>query len=88
MSVKLGESNFQKIISETSQLVLVDFYSDSCIPCKRLSPLLAELEETYPDQLLVGKVNVLFEAKLVEEYEVISAPTVFLIKNGEIKEKI
>ena len=36
---------------EAEGLVLADFYSDSCIPCKRLSPVLAELEETYGDAL-------------------------------------
>ena len=32
---------------EADGLVLADFYSDSCVPCKRLAPVLAELEETY-----------------------------------------
>ena len=87
MSVKLGKDNFETSVLKEEKPVLVDFYSDSCVPCKRLSPILAELEDTYGDKIVVGKVNVLFEQELVEEYGIISSPTVLLFKQGEVKEK-
>lgn len=87
MSVKLGKDNFETNVLKEEKPVLVDFYSDSCIPCKRLSPILADLEDTYGDKIIVGKVNVLFEQELVEKYDIISSPTVLLFKQGEIKEK-
>ncbi|MFR6586544.1 MAG: thioredoxin family protein [Ruminococcus sp.] len=45
MAARVNQENFQQEVLEAKGLVLADFYSDSCIPCKRLSPVLSELEE-------------------------------------------
>ncbi len=73
---------FQKEVLEADGLVLADFYSDSCVPCKRLAPVLAELEETYGDALKVVKVNINFDLPLAEKCEVTAAPTLIFFKNG------
>ena len=44
MAARVNQENFQQEVLEAKGLVLADFYSDSCIPCKRLSPILSELE--------------------------------------------
>mgnify|MGYP000296749500 CR=1 FL=1 len=64
-------------------LVLADFYSDSCIPCKRLSPVLAELEEAYGDALKVAKININFDLPLAEQYEVQAVPTLIFLPKTE-----
>jgi thioredoxin 1 len=88
MSVRLGEKNFTEEVKESSQLYIVDFYSDSCVPCKRLSPILYQIEEEYQGRLSVGKVNVAFENGLTEEYQVVSAPTVVFFQNGVEVERL
>ena len=45
MSVRANKDTFESEINEAGKLVIADFYSDSCVPCKRMSPLLAETEE-------------------------------------------
>lgn len=72
---------------EAKGLVLADFYSDSCVPCKRLSPVLAELEEAYGDALKVVKININFDLPLAEQYEVQAAPTLIFFQNGAEKER-
>lgn len=64
MAARVNQETFQKEVLEADKLVLADFYSDSCIPCKRLSPVLSELEETYSDVLKVVKINVNFDQAL------------------------
>ena len=88
MSVKLGQNNFESNVLKEEKAVLVDFYSDSCVPCKRLSPILAELEEIYADKIVVGKVNTVFEQELVSEYEIMSLPTVLFFKQGKVKGRL
>ncbi|EKC79671.1 thioredoxin, partial [human gut metagenome] len=70
------------------KLLLADFYSDSCIPCKRLSPVLFELEKEYEGKLKIAKINVNFDSELASEYEVQAAPTLVFFKNGEEKERL
>ena len=68
--------------------VVVEFYSDSCIPCKQLSPILGGLEDDYEDQVKVVKVNVNFDAELAQKHEVVASPTLLFFKNGSEVERI
>ncbi len=88
MAERLNREDFDNKILQPGKLVLIDFYSDSCVPCKRMSPLLAELEEHYADSLYVGKVNVAYETELVERYEVGTAPTLIFFKDGKQLERL
>lgn len=80
MAVKATNESFAQDIAAGT--VLADFYSDSCIPCKRMSPVLAEIEEANPDVKLV-KLNINFSAETAAKYEVTSVPTLVFFKNGE-----
>lgn len=80
---KLSSENFESKVLHSNKLVLVEFYSDGCIPCKKMAPILAELEENYEGRLVIGRVNAGFAPELAREYRVMSSPTFFLFKNGE-----
>ena len=60
-------------------LVVIDFYADWCGPCKMLSPVLDELEGTYPD-VKFCKVNVDSDPELAREFNVQSIPFVAFVK--------
>ena len=57
MAERLNKDSFQEKVLNAPGLAIADFYSDSCIPCKKLSPILADLDEKYPD-VYIGKVNI------------------------------
>lgn len=84
MAERISKSNFEEKVMKSGIPVLVDFYSDSCVPCKMLSPILGELEEEREGQLAVYKVNVNYDAELVERYGVMGAPTLILFSKGEV----
>ena len=83
MAERIHAGDFDSKVLADGTFALVDFYSDSCVPCKRMSPVLAELEESYAGKLYVGKVNIAYEPELVEKYEVSSAPTLVFFKDGK-----
>ena len=85
MAVKSTNESFPQDIAEG--LVLADFYSDSCIPCKRMSPVLAELEEEKPEVKLV-KLNINFSAETAAKYEVTSVPTLVFFRDGSEVQRI
>lgn len=85
MAVKATNESFPQDIAEG--LVLADFYSDSCIPCKRMSPVLAELEEENPEVKLV-KLNINFSAETAAKYEVTSVPTLVFFRDGSEVQRI
>lgn len=84
MAERISETDFPGKVKQAEGIVLLDFYSDSCIPCKMLSPVLGEIEEEYAGTVSVYKVNVNYEKKLADEYQVMSSPTLILFKNGEV----
>lgn len=83
MAERLNGENFESKALGTEKLALIDFYSDSCVPCKMLSPVLAELEEKYAEKLYVGKVNIAYEGDLVAKYSVMAAPTLIFFRDGQ-----
>ena len=66
--------------------VLVDFYAEWCGPCKMLSPILEDMSKS--SDYTIVKVDIDENPYLVREWEVASVPTLFIVKNGEKKEKM
>ena len=87
MAERISRSNFQEKVLERAGIVVVDFYSDSCMPCKMLAPALGELEDTYEERLKVYKVNTNFDAELAEEYGVQGTPTLLLFRDGNVTDR-
>jgi thioredoxin 1 len=83
MAARITKADFEARVLQAAKPVLVDFYSDSCIPCKQLSPVLGDLEDELEETLQIYKVNVGYEAELVEEYHIMSSPTLVLFKDGK-----
>lgn len=63
----------------------MDFYSDSCVACKKLAPVLGNAEDDYEDKIKVYKVNTNFDVELAEQYEVQANPTLILLKTDRRK---
>lgn len=88
MAKRVSSEDFEAEVLGSNLPVVVEFYSDSCIPCKQLSPILGGLEDDYEDQVKVVKVNVNFDAGLAQKYEVAASPTLLFFKDGNEVERI
>ena len=69
-------------------VTLVDFYADWCGPCKMLAPEIEALSVEMEGKAKVVKVNVDEQRELAGEYQVRAIPTLFVIKDGEVKEEL
>lgn len=65
-------------------LVLVDFGAAWCGPCRRLSPLLDELEKEMGDKFKLVKLDSDRDARLADSMRITSLPTLYLYKNGKV----
>ena len=84
MAARIGKADFEEKVLKSSLPVLVDFYSDSCIPCKQISPILGDIEDAREGSLQVYKVNVNYDMDLAGEYGVMGVPALRLFVNGEV----
>ena len=83
MSLRVSGDTFQAEVLESPVPVLVDFYSDSCVPCKRMNPIISKLEPEFEGRAKFVKVNVNFDLDLAQRYAVMASPTFVLIKGGQ-----
>ncbi len=87
MATRIYSDDFSQKVINNSLPVIVDFYSDSCIACKKLAPTLCDIEEEFEGRINVFKVNTNYETKLVEEFEIKANPTLILFKEGKVLDK-
>ena len=79
----LTKENFEQEVLQSDKPVLLDFFAAWCGPCKMLAPILDDIAAERED-IKVCKVDVDAEPELAARYQVVSIPTLFVIKNGEI----
>lgn len=78
----VNKENFDSV-KKSDKPVLLDFYADWCGPCRMVSPIVEEIAKETP-QYLVGKINVDQEPDLAQQFNVLSIPTLVVMKNGKI----
>nr|WP_295277355.1 thioredoxin [uncultured Blautia sp.] len=81
--IHVDKQNFQNEVMESDKPVLLDFWAPWCMPCRMVGPILEEIAEERSD-IKVGKINVDEQPELAGEFQVMSIPTLVVIKNGKI----
>ena len=82
-AINITKNNFQSEVLNTEKPVLLDFWASWCGPCRRVSPIVDEIADERGD-LKVGKINVDEQPELASQFQIMSIPTLIVIKNGEI----
>ena len=79
------DKNFEEVVSVNS-LILIDFWAEWCGPCKKMLPVLEEIDSE--GVILIGKLNVDENPIKTIEYNVASIPTLILFKDGKAVHQI
>jgi len=83
MTVDVTKDHFVQTIQEAEGPLLLDFWAPWCGPCRKIAPLLEEIEAE-DRTLTIGKVNIEEERELAGVFRVLSIPTLILIRQGRI----
>lgn len=79
--LEVTSKNFEQEVLKSEKTVLIDFYADWCGPCKMLSPIVEQVAQENKD-IKVVKINIDQEQDIAIKYEIMSIPTLVVIKNG------
>lgn len=79
----IDKNNFKSEVMESDRTVLLDFWAPWCMPCRMVGPILEEIAKERSD-IKVGKINVDEEPELAGQFQVMSIPTLLVMKDGKI----
>ena len=82
-ALKINKETFETEVLQSEKPVLLDFFATWCGPCKLLAPVLDQLAEEHPE-IKVCKVDVDENQELAAAFQVMSIPTLFVIKEGKV----
>lgn len=85
-TLKITKDNFQREVMESDKPVLIDFWAVWCGPCKMVSPIIDQIADERSD-IKVCKVNVDEERELAGAFQIMSIPSLIVIKDGKIVNK-
>jgi thioredoxin 1 len=77
------DATFASDVLKSGKPVLVDFWAEWCVPCKKVDPLLAEIANEMGDQVEIVKVNIEENPETAMAYGVMTVPTLTIFKDGE-----
>lgn len=80
--VSVSDEQLRSLIKASPVPVLVDFYSDSCGPCRMLAPVLQQLGQRHAGKLIIAKVDTQRHQQMASELAVSGTPAVFLYRGG------
>ena len=82
-TVVITKENFEELVVKSDKVVLLDLYADWCGPCKMVAPTVHAIAEEH-EEYLIGKINVDDDPELAQAFEIVSIPTLVVMKDGKV----
>ena len=84
-TIDVTEANFDAEVLQSTQPVLVDFYTQTCGPCRMLAPVLEEIASEMTGRVKVVKVDASENPGLCARYGIQAVPTLLYVAKGEVQ---
>ncbi len=86
--LKVTDATFAQDVLGAPLPVMVDFWAEWCGPCRMIAPALEKLAKEYAGRVRIAKLNVDENQRTSMQYQVQSIPTMLLVKNGKIVDRL
>jgi thioredoxin 1 len=83
---EINESEFNELTGNGT--VVVEFGAEWCGPCKAIAPILQKLSTDLAGRLFIYSVDIDHSPALAARHGVMSVPTLLLMKNGKVVDRI
>ena len=88
MITSVTKDTFSQEVQNHSGTVLIDFYTNTCPPCRAMAPVLDQIATERSETLKVVKIDASEEAELASAFNIRAVPTFVLIDKGALKAQL
>jgi thioredoxin 1 len=76
------DASFSTDVLQSEKPVLVDFWAEWCVPCRKVAPILEELATEYGGRVEIVKVDIDANPEVTRAYQIMSVPTLTMFVGG------
>ncbi len=87
-TIEVTDESFASEVLQSDIPVLVDYWAPWCGPCRMAEPVLEKIADEYEGRLKVCRVNVDDNREVASQYRIMSIPTIFFFKDGELVDQV
>lgn len=88
MAIDVSEKTFEAEVLKSDVPVVVDFGAKWCGPCRKLIPVLDEIENAYQKKIKIVKVDADENKELLQQCSISGLPCLLIFKNGKAVERM
>src|SRR6185295_18284075 len=78
------DTAFDQDVLNSHEPVLVDFWAQSCGPCRQIAPIIDQIAVEYKGRVKVGKLDVVSNVQTAGRYQIRGVPTLLVFKGGKV----
>jgi thioredoxin 1 len=83
----VSDADFEKVVLQSSEPVVVDFFAEWCGPCKAMAPALEQVATELKGKVKVVKLDVDQNPGTTQKYHIRAMPTLMVFKDGKVAEQ-
>jgi len=85
--LEVTDNEFEDMVGRYP-VVVVDFWSEFCPPCRMIAPVLEDLAKELQGRVVFGKVCVDTERMMAAKFGISAIPTLLIFSGGKLKDTI
>ncbi len=82
-TLAVSDADFDKVVLQSPEPVLVDFFAEWCGPCKAMAPALEQVAAELKGKVKVAKLDVDQNPGVTQKYTIQAMPTLMIFKGGK-----
>ncbi|MCD6291190.1 MAG: thioredoxin [Anaerolineae bacterium] len=86
--IHIIDAEFQTIVSESEQPVVVDFWAEWCAPCHIIAPSVEDLAAEYDGRAVIAKLDVDANPETARRLGIMGIPTLIYFHNGKEVDRV